>query len=288
MKTRKFIFSLCPTIIAVILMTSVQMIPQAMSQEESPDGIRFLQEIQDQLTKVSGLKDHTITVHVITEPKRKIVLTPSSISLSYGFLQHVKSVNQLMATLAHMTAHISLDYVTPPPLPDNIKTAKDKSSASDYLKSAIRPKYPDQTNIPQATGSFHREGPEVLERPRYQNKDYDYAVNKSGIIKAEHELEVDKITNKIIRHAGFCPSDYSRMLHFFYENPQQILGNKHFALTADAWQRLDAVDHRADPKTVCDDDRIARTVSYGPAFDHLTLSIQQALKNKAAAKAKRN
>ena len=281
MKTHKFIFTSIPAISAIALTVVLSLTSMATAQEQPSKDTLFLQKIQDHLTNVSGIKDSKITVIVTTDSKRKIDLTSTSISLSYGFLKHLRTANQLVATLAHMTAHIALDYVAPPPLPDDIKNAKGKTSTGDYLKSAVRPKYPDEGNIPQATGSFHREGAQVLERPRYQNKDYDYAVNKDDIIKAEHELEVDKITDKIMRHAGFCPSDYSRMLRYFYENPQLILGNKHFALDADGWQRLDAVNHRANPTTICNAEQIAQTTQYAPAFDQFTVKIRQALRKKS-------
>ena len=280
MKTHKFIFDYFPAIIAIAMVTGTGMTEMATADEQKPEEIAFLQDIQDRLIQVSGIKNRDIALLVTENKKRKITITPSSISLSYGFLKQMKNINQLVATMAHMTTHISLDYVATPPLPEGAQDAPEKSSVTDYIKSAVRPKYPDQSNIPQATGAFHHKGAEIIARPSYQNKDYDYSVNKADIISAEHELEVDKITDKILRHSGFCPSDYSRLLHYFYENPQQVLGNKHFVLSADGWQRIDAINRRADPASACDEGQIAQTIKYAADFDRLTVRVMSALNKK--------
>ncbi len=263
---RKFIFTCFPTVVIMALLSG----PVSAADEKAA----FLQDIQARLTVASGIKDRPIKVIVTKESKRVIILTPSSISLSYGFLKQMKDVNQLTMILAHLTAHIGLDYVAPPPLPEDHVRTEDKRSLKDF----ITPKYPDESYVPEATGPFTgKDKNAIIERPKYQNKNYDYAVNKAGIVKAEQELDADKITNKIIRHAGFCPSDYSRMLHYFYENPQLLLGNKHFALDADQWPRIGAVDSRADPAAKCTAEQVALTQKYAPAFDQLMVHIRQAL-----------
>ncbi|MCF6196451.1 MAG: hypothetical protein L3J50_07080, partial [Emcibacter sp.] len=66
-------------------------------------------------------------------------------------------------------------------------------------------------------------------------------------------------------------------LHYFYENPQLLLGNKHFALDADQWPRIGAVDSRADPAAKCTAEQVALTQKYAPAFDQLMVHIRQAL-----------
>lgn len=273
MKTHKFIFKAVTALFALVLMTAPGLTLSGHAADTD-----FLQEIQNRLMKVSGVKDRDIAVIVTENQKRKITLTPSSISLSYGYLKQMKTINQLVATLAHMTAHISLDYVARPPLPEDDRNNQKKTSVTDYLKSTVRPKYPDENNIPQATGPFHHKGADIIERPGYQNKDYDYSVNKADILSAEHELEVDKITDKILRHSDFCPSDYSRLLHYFYEKPQLLLGNKHFVLDATGWPRIDAVDRRADPATICSETQIAQTQKYAHSFDLLMVKVMQALK----------
>ncbi len=278
MKMHKFISETFPKIVILAMMTAISLTSLAQSDDNKPEKTLFLQDIQDQLVHVSGIKNRNITIHIIDDKKRKTILTPSSISLSYGFLKQMKDINQLVSTLAHLTAHISLDFVATPPLPEDNHDGQEKSSVTGYLKSTIRPQYPDENNMPQATGAFHKKGAEILERPRYHNKDYEYSVNKTDIIKAEHELEVDKITDKILRHSGYCPADYSRMLYYFYENPQLMLGNKHFALDADQWQRIDAVNRRADPGTACDKAQIALTQKHAGDFDQLLVRVMLALR----------
>ncbi len=282
MKTRKYIFDSILLIIAIAVPTSLGLTSQAMSAEQKPEKILFLQDIQSQLIRVSGVKDRNIPILVSRDQKRKITLTPSSVTLSYGFMKQMNTINQLVATMAHMMAHISLDFVATPPLPEEDRDHTEKTSVEDYIKDTVLQKYPDRGYIPQATGAFHDKntGMTIIERPGYQNKEYDYSVNKAAILHAEHEREVDKITDKILRHSGFCPSDYSRMLHYFYETPQQLLGNKHFALDADQWPRIDTADSRSDPATSCDDSQIAQIQKYAPAFDQLKVNIMQSLRKK--------
>ena len=275
MKMHKFIFTPFLALMAVATMT-----PQAVSDEPAPKKILFLQDIENKLIHVSGIKYRQVTLLVSTDQKRNIALTPSSISLSYGYLKQMKNINQLVATMAHMTAHISLDYVAPPPLPEGHERGAEDTSLEGYIKGAVKHKYPDKTYMPQATGAFHTKGANIIERPRYNNKDYDYSLNKKNIINAEHELEVDKITHKILRHSGFCPSDYSRMINYFYETPQHILGNKHFVLDADGWQRIDDINRRANPKTACEKSQIDQTQKYANSFDQLMVTVMTALKKK--------
>ncbi|NOZ65783.1 MAG: hypothetical protein GXP00_04705 [Alphaproteobacteria bacterium] len=263
----KFIFTTFSTMITIALMSTSAL---AASEKAS-----FLQNIQARLTAASGIKGRLIKVIVTKESKRVVALTPSTISLSYGFLKQMKDVNQITMTLAHLTAHIGLDYLPTPPLPEDHIHMDNKKSLKDF----ITPKYPDESYVPEATGPFTAKDQDInIKRPSYQNKNYDYAVNKAGIVKAEQELDVDKTTDKIIRRAGFCPSDYSRMLHYFYENPQLLLGNKHFVLDADQWPRIGAVDNRADPAAKCTAEQNALTRKYAPAFDQLMVRVRQALK----------
>ncbi len=247
--------------------------PIAVAQDTKD--IEFLQDIQNKLTKGGGITDRIIRIQVSQDKRRMLTATPNSINFSYGFLQHMTSVNQLIATMAHMTAHISLDYLHTPPVPENTK--KKKSSIGDYLKSAVRPKYPDENNIPQATGAFHTKGANIIERPSYQNKSYDISINKSDMVEIDHQLAVDKTTGKILKHAGFCPSDYSRLLHYFYKNPQKITGNEHFALESTEWQRIDTNDQQANPNTRCDRDQQALIKGYIPAFNQFMTRIKQSL-----------
>lgn len=280
MKMHKFIFEYFPKILGLALLVALSLTAHAKANEQAPEKTMFLQDIESQLIRVGGLKDRMITLHITNNQKREIAITPSSISFSYGFLKQLNNINQLIATMAHMTAHISLDFVATPPLPEDEQAGHEKTSVTEYLKTTMRPKYPDQGNIPQATGAFHTKGAAIIERPGYYNKDYDYSMNKADIINAEHELEVDKITDKILRHAGYCPSDYSRMLHYFYENPQALLGNKHFALNANEWQRIDAVNRRVDPAVACSPDQTTHTQKHENAFDQLLVKIRQALRKK--------
>lgn len=281
MKMHKFIFNPFPKMATLytlaMAMATTGLTSLAMSYEQQPGKVIFLQEIQDQLVHASGMKNRPVTVYVTGDKKRITALTPSSISLSHGFLKQMKDINQIVATLAHMTAHISLDLVLP--LPEDMPAGRKKPLVADYLKSAIRPEYPDENNIPQATGAFHRKGAEILERPGYQNRNYDYSVNKTDIIRAEHELDVDRVTDKLLRRAGYCPADYSRLLHYFYEKPHLISGNRHFALDAAAWQRLDAVTRRADPAARCTEAQIALTRKHAGDFDRLQIAIMPGLRN---------
>jgi len=238
--------------------------------------VKFLSDIQGLLTKASGRKTGPIALHIIPEKNRVISATPSSITLSYGFLKQLQNITQLTAVMAHMTAHISLDYLTTPPLPDDVKEAKEKMSAADYLTSAIRPKYPDETYLPEATGPFHdKNQTNMLEKPHYENKAYDYSVNKSGIIQKERELDVDHISEKILQHAGFCPSDYSRLLRHFYETPHNNSRNIHFTLDADQWPRLDASDRRTAPAT-CTMAQRRQIKKYSNDFDRLLITVFRA------------
>lgn len=241
---------------------------------------KFLQDIQDRLTKAGGITDRAIKIHITKSSKRIVTITPSSISFSYGFLNQMQSPPHIVATMAHMTAHISLDYIKTPPLPEEAKATKEKISTGEYLKSAVRPQYPDENNIPQASGPFHKPGAEIIERPSYSNKAYSYSVNKAAVIKEEHELESDKIAGKILKHAGFCPSDYSRMLHYFYENPQLLLGNSHFALDADQWRRLETLDNRIDPTAKCRFRYAKKMAEYNAPFNQLKSHISQELKGQ--------
>lgn len=253
------------------------MTPVALGEEQSREGFKFLQTIQNQLTQVSGIKDRPIRLLVTTERKRFINITPTSVSFSYGFLKNMQNINQLIATMAHMTAHISLDYVPTPPVPEDEATGSE-GSVGDYIKSAVRPQYPDKSNPPQATGSFHKENPGIIERPRYQNKEYNYAINKADILLADEEHEADKTTVKILSHANLCPSDFSRMMHYFYENPQILVANRHFALETDQWQRVDAVDRLADPKVKCSDTQNTISRNNAQNFEQMKVKILKALK----------
>ena len=267
------------------LITALIVILPASGQSpvENPVEAAFLQDIQSRLTKASGI-GHDITVYITTNEKHVMSATPTSIHFSYKLLKHMKTLNQLVATMAHMTAHIGLDYLSSPPLPEDEQADQKQPSSGDYLKSIIRPQYPDESNVPQATGSFHDKGPgfgtAVDERPGFQNKNYDYAVNKAGIIKAEHELDADKVTGNILSRAGFCPSDYNRMMRYFYENPQGLLSNRHFALDADQWQRLDLLDRTVDPAAPCTKGQTALIQKYSHAFDQLKAALAQTEKNR--------
>jgi len=253
-------------------------LPAATRADEAPQpDITFLQTIQDQLTTAHAVVNETIRIQITPERKRRIDVTPSSISFSHGFLKNMTDIHQMVATMAHMTAHISHDTTPTPPLPADEATAAADTSVSDYVKSTIRPEYPDKSDVPQATGSFHEDRAKIIERPTYRNDDYSYAIDKSDIIRAEQELEADRTTVKILRHAGLCPSDYSRMLHYFYENPQKLLANRHFALTADQWQRIDAVDRLAPPDTECSAAETAVLRDNAARFDQLKEGILAAL-----------
>ncbi|VAW00197.1 hypothetical protein MNBD_ALPHA01-606 [hydrothermal vent metagenome] len=256
--------------------------PPVLAQDTSDESLAFLQTIQNSLSRASGLKDNNIVIHVTTEKKRIFDVTPSAIHYSYGFLKQMENIDQLVATMAHMTAHISLDYLSTPPLPEEDGKNPEKPSVGDYLKSVVRPKYPDENNIPEATGSFRSKdrdpGMGIIERPGYQNRAYDYAVNKSDVIKAERELDTDKTAIKILKHAGFCPTDYNRMLRYFYENPHLLLGNRHFALDADQWQRLDILDRNDGITAPCNDAQKAMSQQYVAGFDQLKVKIYRSLK----------
>ncbi len=267
---------------AVIFPVSAQNSSHSSSKDEikiiNPAETVFLQDIQSRLTKASGIR-HDITVYITTNEKHVMSATPTSIRFSYKLLKHMETLNQLVATMAHMTAHIGLNDISKPPLPENERADQKRPSSEDYLKSVIRPQYPDETNVPQATGSFHNKGPSsdqgVSERPKYQNKNYDYAVNKADIINAERELDTDKVTGNILARAGFCPSDYNRMLRSFYETPQGFLSDRHFALDADQWQRLDLLDRTIDPAAPCTKDQTALIQKYSGAFDQLKTALAQ-------------
>ena len=268
-----------------ILLAAILSISQAISQAIAQNTAvfnpppAFLQDIQSRLSIASGDPKRVITLLITTEEKRVVRATPSMIHFSYGFLKQMASIDQLVATMAHMTAHISLDYMATPPLPEDVKDSAEKSSVGTYLKSAVRPDYPDESSFPEASGAFHDKGPgagvSTNARPGYHNKNYDYAVNKAGIVKAERELEVDKITSKILSHAGFCPADYNRMLRYFYEKPQKLIGNKHFALDADQWQRLDTLDRTVDPAAPCSQAQNNLTQKYSAEFDQLKITISR-------------
>ena len=287
MKTHKFILTSLPKIIIpglislLGLTTLLSLTAPALSEEPGPEKIQFLQNIQNQLQQVSGLKGRPITVIVTPEGKRNITLTPSSVSFPYGFLKQMQDITQLVATMAHMTAHISLDFVETPPLPDHGSTPAKKNSVKAYIKGTISQRYPDESYMPQATGSFHdnhqNSSRGIIEKPNYQNKNYSYQVNKAKFVKAEHELKVDKITEKIMRHAGYCAADYTRLLQYFYENPHLLLGNDHFALDADQWQRIDEAERRT--KEACSPQQRTQTSPHAAAFDHMKVSILQSLRN---------
>lgn len=290
MKTHKFIFIPLPKVPSVVtpclvsllaLMALLGLASPALAEEPGPEKVEFLQDIQNQLQQVSGNKDRPITVFVTPERKRKITLTPTSVSFSYGFLKQMQDITQLVATMAHMTAHISLDFIETPPLPDRNTTRTANPSVTEKIKSTLTQKFPDQGYMPQATGSFHGNQQNstsgIIEKPSYQNKDYDYAVNRVKFIKAEHELEVDKITHKIMRHAGYCAQDYTHLLQYFYENPHLLLGNDHFALDADQWQRIDLAERRVTG--TCGPDQRTLTGQHAAAFDQMKVRILQSLRN---------
>ncbi|PCI33071.1 MAG: hypothetical protein COB54_04825 [Alphaproteobacteria bacterium] len=287
MKTHKFIFTSfpkAPTLSLISLLTLISLTPPALSQEPGPEiteKVAFLQDIQNQLQQVSGIKNRPVTVFVTPESKRNITLTPTSVSFSYGFLKQMQDITQLVATMAHMTAHISLDFIETPPLDDRDSNRPEKTSVTDYIKNTLTQKFPDEGYIPQATGSFHGNQQNstsgIIEKPSYQNKDYDYAVNRVKYIKAEHELEVDKVTHKIMRHAGYCAQDYTRLLQYFYENPHLLLGNEHFALDTDQWQRIDEAERRVTE--TCDADQRTQASTHAAAFDQMKVRILQSLRN---------
>ncbi|NOZ42994.1 MAG: hypothetical protein GXP02_07515 [Alphaproteobacteria bacterium] len=229
------------------------------------------------MTQASGLK--TVTIGVIAKHKHNIAVTPSSIDLPHLFLKNIKTVNQLVASLAHLTAYISLGYAVPPP-PKNPRQKKKKLTVGDYLKSAIRAEALDESDIPtKDQETYQGDSSKAFARPRYQNKAYDYTVNKTGIVAAERRLKVDKTADKIMKHAGFCAGDYSRLLHYLYNNPQKFRGSRHFSLDTDQWQRLDVADRRADPAAACSTDQIAQTGKYAAAFNQLRNKILQAMKS---------
>ncbi len=265
------------------LMVVFTMAPPVLAQNTSDESLAFLQTIQNSLSRAAGLKGNNIVIHVTAEKKRLFDVTPSTIHYSYGFLKQMENIDQLVASMAHMTAHISLDSLSTPPLPEEDGKKTVKPSAGDYLKSVVRPKYPDENNIPEATGSFRSKdqdpGMGIIERPGYRNKAYDYAINKSDIIKAEHELDTDKAAVKILKHAGFCPTAYNRMLRYFYENPHLLMGNRHFALDADQWQRLDILDRNDDLAAPCSDGQKAMSQQYAAKFDQLKVKIYRSLKD---------
>ena len=207
MKIRKIIYSakLCAALMGTTMMFSLT--TPGLAKETTALQPPFLQEIQDQLTTVSGLKDQNITIVVIPDKKRIMDIRPDAIRLSYGLLQHMQDVNQLISTLAHATAHIALDYVTTPPLPE----------------------------------------------------------------------DADEAAGKILAHAGYCPSDYSRMLQYFYEHPQKLLGNDHYALDSDQWQRVDAAEHLHSTKQACSPAQINKTQKHAEAFNQWKARILGAL-----------
>jgi len=264
--------------LAVIFPVSAHSSTKNKIKIKNPVEAIFLQDIQSRLTKAGGI-NHDITVYITTDEKHAMSATPTSINFSYKLLKHLNSLNQLVATMAHMTAHIGLND-TSQLLPENEQPDQKRPASEDYLKSVIRPQYPDETNVPQATGSFHEKGAIVEERPGFQNKRYDYAINKTDVIKAEHELDADKVTGNILDRAGFCPSDYNRMMRYFYETPQKLLSDKHFALGADQWQRLDLLDRTVDPAAPCTKDQMALIEKYSSAFDQLKAAIAQTEKSR--------
>ncbi len=265
------LFAACAFVFSVSAQTS--------AKDEKTVEATFLQDIQSRLTKAAGI-NHDITVYITTDEKHAMSATSTSINFSYRLLKHMNSLNQLVATMAHMTAHIGLNDISTPPLPENEQVDQKRPSSEDYLKSVIRPQYPDETNVPQATGPFHEKGAIARERPGFQNKSYDYAINKADIIKAEHELDTDKITGNILNRAGFCPSYYNRMMRYFYENPQGLLSDKHFALGADQWQRLDLLDRTIDPAAPCTKDQMALIQKYSGTFDQLKAALTQTEKSR--------
>ncbi|GEM_PF-3332254 len=259
------------TATAVICLTA-----PALAGNQDPGKVDFLQAIQNKLSQASGAK--AIAIHVVAGKKRRINLSPSSITLSYGFLKDIKNINQMVATLAHLTAYINLGYAVTPPKKSRQEKGQ-KTSLGKYLKSTIRPEYPDQGYMPEAKGTFQENRDEPITRPSYKNQAYDFSVNRTNILATEHELDVDKATDKIMQRAGYCPQDYSRLLHYFYENPQKFPENKHFTLDADQWQRIDAADRRADPADPCNKDQLVLTKKYAGDFRQMKSKILLALKN---------
>lgn len=278
MKTRNNIMPDMLYFLTVALVATFCLNSTTTAKGLESEEVKFLQSIQNHLSRTNRMKD--VTVHVFVEQKRKIHVKTSSIGLSYGFLKDMQNINQLVATLAHLTAFIKLGYVVTPPLPEDIKHDTGKTSFNNYIKSAIRPRYPDEGYMPEAKGTFQNDRSETITRPRYQNREYDYSFNKSDIITEERQLVVDKLTDKIMKQAGFCPQDYSRLLHYFYETPQTIPENKHFALKADQWQRIDTADQRADPATPCNAAQIALTQKYAGPFNQLKIKISNAEKTR--------
>tara|TARA_R110002073_G_scaffold179136_2_gene337631 strand:- start:176 stop:1060 length:885 start_codon:yes stop_codon:yes gene_type:complete len=277
MKIRKIIYSakLCAALMGTTMMFSLT--TPGLAKETTALQPPFLQEIQDQLTTVSGLKDQNITIVVIPDKKRIMDIRPDAIRLSYGLLQHMQDVNQLISTLAHATAHIALDYVTTPPLPEDAGGDDKGTSAADYIASSVRPRYPDKSNPPVADAGFQNDEPKIIERPRYENEDYRFEVNKADVAAAEQELRSDEAAGKILAHAGYCPSDYSRMLQYFYEHPQKLLGNDHYALDSDQWQRVDAAEHLHSTKQACSPAQINKTQKHAEAFNQWKARILGAL-----------
>ena len=237
MKMNKMFF--CNIVWSTILLTGLS--APATARDVIAD-VAFLQKLQDRLTVAAGLKVRSIRVIITPEKKRLYDVTPSKIILSHGFIQQITNQNQMVATLAHMTAHINMKTTPPPPLPKNIQDKQDQLTMGEYIKSALRPRFPDNSNPPKATAGYDEKGATTTLRPSYYNSNYDYQVNKANILKAEQEIAVDRIALKILHHAGFCPDYYGELLHYFYDHPEKMIGNKHFALSADQWQRIDMVD----------------------------------------------
>ncbi len=140
----------------------------------------------------------------------------------------------------------------------------------------MRPDYPDENYLPQATGALHNKGAVMPERPGYQNRNYDFAVNKKDIITAEQEREADRLVLKILKHSGFCPTDYHHMLRYFYEHPQKLPGNGHFALEADQWQRLDMLEQLSPRTKSCTQSQKALARKYTGPFEQLKVNVIQA------------
>lgn len=220
---------------------SLSAISPALAYDHQYDTV-FLQKIQDKLAKTAGLKDRTIRLEIIHDQKQVFDVTSSSVIISHGFIQKMENMEQMVSALAHMTAHISLNAVPPAPQPEHDKMRAADAAKEPFLKGAVSQRYPDKSQIPEATGGYVDNEKVNIERPEFRNEDYEFQINRGNIVKAEQELEVDQAAQKILHHAGFCPQSYRQMLHYFYEQPEKLAGNKHFALGPDQWQRVDMID----------------------------------------------
>lgn len=280
MKTRKKI-SIVLSSMVISLAATFSLNSTATAETMKLEEIKFLQAIQGHLSRKNGIKN--IAIHVFVDQKRRIHVTKSSIGLSYGFLKDMQNINQLVATMAHLTAFVKLGYVVTPPDTEEDKhnTANTaKKSFTNFIKSTIRPKFPDENYLPDAKGPFEKDRPTNGAQPNFQNQKYNYAINKKDILIKDRHLEVDKLTDSIMKRAGFCPQDYSRLLHYFYESPQGIPENKHFTMDADEWQRIDTADQRADPAIPCNEAQTTLTQKYGPAFNQLKSKISKPVNTK--------